>query len=241
MDSSVLRLCSYGLYVVSSRKGDKLNGQIVNTVFQVTAAPPTIAVSINKGNLTHQYISESNVFSVSVISTEAPMTFIGTWGFKSGRDVDKFADAQYRTGKTGAPIVMDYTLGYMEAEVIDRLDVGTHTLFVGKIVDLETVSEGEPMTYAYYHQVKKGKTPEKAATYVDTGKTEGGKSVEGDTKGKGSGDMKKYKCTVCGYIYDPAKGDPDGGIKPGTAFEDIPDDWVCPVCGVGKDQFEPAD
>lgn len=50
--------------------------------------------------------------------------------------------------------------------------------------------------------------------------------------------MKKYVCQVCGYIYDPAEGDPDGDIAPGTAFEDIPDDWVCPLCGVGKDDFE---
>jgi rubredoxin len=90
------------------------------------------------------------------------------------------------------------------------------------------------MTYAYYHQVKKGKTPPKAATYIAPDQQE----AEPTTERK---KMIKYRCTVCGYIYDPKAGDPDSGVKPGTAFADLPDDWVCPVCGVGKDQFEPAE
>ena len=53
--------------------------------------------------------------------------------------------------------------------------------------------------------------------------------------------MKKYECTVCGYIYDPEEGEPDAGIGPGTSFDDVPDDWTCPVCGVGKDSFDPID
>ena len=237
MDPKALYLCSYGLYVITSRKDDKHNGQIVNTVFQVTAEPPKIAVSINKGNLTHEYVSKSGVFTASILSTEAPMTFIGTWGFKSGRDIDKFEGAKFKTGKTGARILLDHTLAYIEAEVEKAVDVGTHTLFVGKVVDCELVSEGEPMTYAYYHQVKKGKTPEKAATYV----RENRPSDEAKPEEKKMADSKKYRCTVCGYTYDPEKGDPDNGISPGTAFESLPADWVCPVCGVGKDQFEPAD
>jgi flavin reductase (DIM6/NTAB) family NADH-FMN oxidoreductase RutF/rubredoxin len=239
MDLAALYLCSYGMYIVSSKKGDKLNGQVVNTVFQVTAEPPQIAVSINKENFTHSFISESGVFAASIISTEAPMTFIGKWGFKSGRDIDKFEGTESKTGTTGAPIVLDYALAYLEAKVVASLDVGTHTIFIGKIVDCEVVSKGEPMTYAFYHEVKKGKTPERAATYVknepapDKPMTEGGPA--------GGEIMKKYKCTVCGYVYNPEKGDPDSGIAPGTAFEDLPADWVCPVCGVGKDQFEAAD
>jgi rubredoxin/flavin reductase (DIM6/NTAB) family NADH-FMN oxidoreductase RutF len=229
MDVKALYLCSYGLYVICSRDDGKHNGQIVNTVFQVTAEPPKIAVSVNKENLTHEYISKSKVFTVSILSTDAPMPFIGNWGFKSGRDIDKFKDC--------ARIVLDHTLAFIEAEVEKAVDVGTHTLFVGKVVDCEVVSEGDPMTYAYYHQVKKGKTPEKAATYVrEEAAPKRTKSEEGNMAGG-----KKYKCSVCGYIYDPEKGDPDSGASPGTAFEDLPDDWVCPVCGVGKDQFEPMD
>jgi len=236
MDTKALWLCSYGLYVVSSRKGDKLNGQIVNTVFQVTAEPPTIVVSVNRSNLTHEFISSSKAFAASILSTVTPMSFIGTWGFKSGREIDKFKDTKYRTGKTGSPIVLDYALGYIEAEVIDKLDVGTHTIFVGKVVDCGVTGQGEPMTYAYYHQVKKGKTPKAAATYQEDQWIQApGSGTREETK------MRKYRCTVCGYIYDPKAGDPDAGIKPGTAFEDLPDDWACPVCGVAKDQFEPAE
>ena len=237
MDLRALYLCSYGLYVISSKDDGKHNGQIVNTVFQVTAEPPRIAVSVNKGNLTHGYITKSKVFAVSILSTDAPMQFIGTWGFKSGRDINKFEDAKFKVGKTGAPILLDHTLAYLEAEVEQAIDVGTHTLFIGKLVDCEMVSEGDPMTYAYYHEIKKGKTPEKAATYI---KSEDSSKQTKPREGKMS-DGKKYKCSVCGYIYDPEKGDPDNGVDPGTAFADLPDDWVCPVCGVSKDQFEPVD
>jgi len=234
MDVKALWLCSYGLYIVTSRKGEKLNGQIVNTVFQVTSEPPTVAVSINKANLTHEYVTSSKVFSVSILSTEAPMPLIGNWGFKSGRDIDKFAGAEYRIGKTGAPIVLDHSLAFIEAEVTGSLDVGTHTIFAGKVIDCGVLKQGEPMTYAYYHQVKKGKTPPKAATYI-------GPDNQGQPPTAEGKKMIKYRCTVCGYIYDPKAGDPDGGIKPGTKFDDLPEDWVCPVCGVGKDQFEPAE
>jgi flavin reductase (DIM6/NTAB) family NADH-FMN oxidoreductase RutF/rubredoxin len=237
MDLRALHFCSYGLYVISSRKGDKFNGQIANTVFQVTAEPPTIAVSINRENLTHGYISESKVFTASIISTEAPMTFIGKWGFKSGRDIDKFKDTEYKVGTTGAPILLDYTLAWLEMEVVNSVDVGTHTIFIGKVVDCEVVAAGEPMTYAYYHKVKKGKTPKKAATYLKEEAEGAQEPADADMEPK---QAQKYKCTVCGYIYDPAKGDPDSGIAEGTAFHDLPDDWVCPVCGVGKDQFEPV-
>ncbi len=103
MNQKTFYKISYGLYVVSSRRGDKLNGQIANTVFQVTSEPPTIAVSINKQNLTHKFIEESKVFAVSILSKEAPMQFIGHFGFKSGRDIDKFKNIDYKVGVSGAP------------------------------------------------------------------------------------------------------------------------------------------
>jgi flavin reductase (DIM6/NTAB) family NADH-FMN oxidoreductase RutF/rubredoxin len=237
MDLKALHLCSYGLYVVCSEDDGKYNGQIANAVFQVTAEPPRIAASLNKQNLTHQYVSHSKIFAVSILSTEAPMPFIGKWGFKSGRDIDKFKDARFKTGRSGAPILLDYALAYLEVEVEQTIDVGTHTVFIGKLIDADVVSDGDPMTYAYYHEVKKGKTPEKAATYVKQEKPP--KRAEPQEGNMSEG--KKYKCKVCGYIYDPETGDPDSGVSPGTSFADLPDDWVCPVCGVGKDQFEPVD
>lgn len=229
MNSKTLYKISYGLYVISSKRGKKINGQIANTVFQITSEPPTMAVSINKENLTHEFIEESKVFTVSILSEETPMKFIGHFGFKSGKELDKFKDMNYKIGLTGAPIVLENTIGYLEVELIDTLDAGTHTVFIGEVVDAEIINDKEPMTYAYYHKIKGGKAPKTAPTYI---KEESQKEVD---------KMAKYKCTVCGYIYDPEKGDPDSGIKPGTSFEELPDDWVCPVCGADKSAFEKED
>jgi flavin reductase (DIM6/NTAB) family NADH-FMN oxidoreductase RutF/rubredoxin len=225
MNVKALYKLGYGLYIVSSRKGDRLNGQIANTVFQITSEPPTIAVSINKTNLTHEFITESKALAISVLSKDTPLSFIGHFGFKSGRDIDKLEGINYKTGDTQAPVVTDNALAYLEARVIQEVDVGTHTIFIGELVAADVIKESEPMTYAYYHQVKRGTTPKTAPSYIAEKK-------EAVPK------MARYKCRVCGYIYDPELGDPDGGIKPGTAFGDIPDDWVCPVCGAAKSDFE---
>jgi len=225
MNTKALRSLSYGLYVVASQKQGKLNAQIANTVGQVTSEPPTISVCINKQNLTHEFITESKVFTASTLSQDTPLSFIGHFGFKSGREIDKLKDINYKLGETKAPIILDHCLAYLEAKVIDQVDVGTHTIFIGELAGADVIREGEPMTYAYYHQVKRGTTPKTAPSYIEETKEEVSK-------------MAKYKCSVCGYIYDPELGDSDGGIKPGTPFEEIPDDWVCPVCGASKDQFE---
>ncbi len=214
MNLKALYKLSYGLYIVSSKKGNRLNGQVADSVFQVTSEPPTIAISINKNNLTHEFIKESKVLSVSILSRDTSLFFIGRFGFKSGRDINKFEGINYEIDETQAPVLTDNTIAYLEARVTQELDVGTHTIFIG-----------EPMTYAYYHQVKRGTTPKRAPTYI--------KEIKGVIA-----KATKCKYTACGYIYDPEKGDPDGEIKPGTPFEEIPDDWVCPVCGVAKSEFE---
>ncbi|MCD6370192.1 MAG: flavin reductase [Thermoplasmata archaeon] len=170
MERRVMHDLNYGMYVVSSVKQRKLNGQIANTVFQITAKPIQIATSINKENLTHEYIEDSGVFSVSILSTEAPFTLIGLFGFRSGIDVNKFEKVNYRMGITGAPIVTDYSTGYIEARVTKHIDAGTHTLFIGRVVDAGKLGSGKPMSYDYYHNVVKGKTPEKAATYLEVKK-----------------------------------------------------------------------
>jgi flavin reductase (DIM6/NTAB) family NADH-FMN oxidoreductase RutF/rubredoxin len=223
---------SYGIYVVTSKKGDKFNGQITNSVIQTTSEPQTIAVCLNKQNLTHEFVQDSKVLAVSILSQETPQEFIGRFGFKSGREINKLEGVKQTLGMTGVPIVLDNAIAYLEAEVIDSLSVGTHTLFVGKLVNAELLQEAaEPMTYAYYQLVKRGKSPKTAPTYqAPDPKKEEPRPLPKATQ--------KWRCTVCGYIYDPAAGDPDGGIKPGTAFEDIPDGWVCPVCGAAKSAFE---
>lgn len=225
MNFKALNTISYGLYVVGSRKGERLNAQIANTLFQITAEPPTIAVSINKQNLTHEFITERRGFTASVLCRDTPLSFIGHFGFKSGRDIDKLEGINYKIGETGAPVVIDNAVAYLEAKVIQEVDVGSHTIFIGELVAADVITNKEPMTYAYYHQVKRGSTPKTAPIYIEEQKVSIVKAA-------------KYKCSVCGYIYDPALGDPDGKIKPGTPFEELPDDWVCPMCGAGKSEFE---
>jgi rubredoxin/flavin reductase (DIM6/NTAB) family NADH-FMN oxidoreductase RutF len=225
---------TYGLYIITSHLGDKLSGQVANTVVQVTAKPARISVAINKKNLTHEYIDNSGVYAVSILDQSTPMKLIGLFGFKSGRDVDKLSQVSFRTGISGCPLVTENAISVLEAKVIYGIDVGTHTLFIGDVIAAEVLGEGTPLTYAFYHEMKKGKTPENAPTYQQPTK-----EVKQESKEKGE-DMKKYECSVCGYIYDPSAGDPDNGVAPGTSFAELPDDWVCPVCGAAKSQFEPV-
>jgi len=306
MDPKTLYKISYGLYVVSSFQGDRLNGQIANTVFQIASEPATIAVSINKKNLTHQLIASSKVFSVSILGQSTPLDFIGRFGFKSGRDVDKFQGISYRKGQTGAPVVLENAIGYLEAEVINAVEVETHTVFIARVVQAEILSAEEPMTYAFYHEVKRGTAPPSAPTYIATLNTvkepaaatpprlsppgappqepataatpqeaptgvptetgappqESGNdpsqevstgalsendapsqkpansAPRGEPAAPPSPSAKKYECPVCGYVYDPVLGDRDSGVRPGTAFEDLPESWVCPICGAPKEQFK---
>jgi rubredoxin/flavin reductase (DIM6/NTAB) family NADH-FMN oxidoreductase RutF len=226
MDTNVLRNIGYGMYVVSSNKGDLLNGQIANTFFQITNEPVILAVSVNKKNLTHEYISSSKIFSVSILEQETPLSFISRFGFKSGRVEDKFKGTKFIKLASGCPVAVENTLCYIEAKVINQFDCFSHTLFLGEMTDSNILKTGKPMTYDYYHQVKRGATPEAAPTFIKP-----------DLVSQKEQTGRKYICTVCNYIYDPEIGDPDGGIQPGTRFEDIPDSWVCPVCGAKKSEF----
>ena len=224
MDLKTLHSISYGLYLITSKYGERINGQIANTVFQISNDPPTIAISINKQNLTNEFIKNSRMFAVSILAEETPLPLIGQFGFKSGRDMDKFADVNYKTTTHGLPYLEDEAIAYIEAKLVQDVDAGTHTIFIGEIIGAEVLRKGNPMTYAYYHQVKKGSTPPSAPTYIKSER----RNEMGD----------KYVCTFCGYEYDPEAGEPENNIAPGTAFENLPDDWVCPVCGADKDAFE---
>jgi len=166
MNLNALHKIGYGMYIVGSHQGEKRNAQIANTMFQITSEPPTVAVSINKNNLTHEYIKASHVFSASVLGQTAPLPFIGGFGFKSGRDTDKLKGVNYKVGQTGSPIFLDNTVAYLEAEVIQDVDVGTHTIFIGKVVAAEILNENPCMTYEYYYQVKRGTTPKSAPSYI---------------------------------------------------------------------------
>jgi len=234
MDLKALYNLTYGMYIVSTEYEGKINGQIANVGGQVTDNPIRFFICINNSNFTTDLIKKRRAFTVSILSEESDMKLIGKFGFKSGRDINKFEGTDYVLTDDKLPIVRETCLSYLVVDVESELNLGSHTFFIGKVRDCGLFdNKSKPMTYAYYHLVKGGLTQKNAPTYID--------DKVNEEKNIGGKAMKKYKCTVCGYIYDPAKGDPDSGIKPGTSFEDIPADWKCPICGVSKDMFEPME
>jgi rubredoxin/flavin reductase (DIM6/NTAB) family NADH-FMN oxidoreductase RutF len=230
MKTNPLQFITYGMYIVSSLDGDRYNGQIANTLIQVTNDPVTIAISINKANLTHEMIMKSGLFSVSLLERDTPLKLVGKFGFKSGRLENKFLDTEYRVLSSGCPVVTNNSLCYFGARLINRLDCGSYSLFLGEVNEMTILKQGKALTYEHYHLDKCGTTPDTAPTFI-----------QNEGKDNKCVDLPKYRCTVCNYVYNPAKGDVDGGIPPGTAFDDIPDSWVCPICGVGKSQFVKVD
>jgi len=220
---------SYGLYVVCSGDKNRGNGFISNTVFQVTSSPARFASCCNKDNYTAEFIKGSGAFSVSVLHQDTPADIFGRFGYKSGRDFDKLQGMRVQYGETGVPIVLDEAIAFLECRVVQTYDVGTHWLFIGELVQSDVVDDSmEPITYLHYREVNKGVAPKNAPTYVDKSLLE---------KKKPSSKLKKFKCTACGYVYDEEAGDPSNGTDPGTLFADLPDDWVCPVCGTEKEDF----
>ncbi len=149
-----LDFISYGLYVVTSAHDGKINGQTANSVFQLTVAPPQIAVALNKRNLTHEFVLASGKLAVSILAKEQ-IALVKNFGYRSGRDGDKFAGLDYLPGKNGCPILAQCS-AYLEAEVIpDKVvDVGTHTLFVARVTAGGPASCAAPLIYAHYRTVK---------------------------------------------------------------------------------------
>ena len=176
---------SYGLFVLTAKTGEKLNGCITNTAIQVTTEPNQIAFAVNKANLTHDMLKESGRFVISIISEKAEFSLFKHFGFQSGRNVDKFADFDsYKLTESGIPYITAGINAYLEGEVVSASDLGTHTLFVCKVTDMEVLTEDASATYAYYHANIKPKPQE-------VKKTEEGKVI--------------WRCTICGYEYE---GDP---------------------------------
>jgi len=165
INRGVFRDLSYGLYLVATMDKGRFNGQVINTLIQVTSEPPRVAVIINKKNFTHELILKSKVFSASVLEEATPMTFLGPFGFRSGRDISKLDKVAFKEGITGCPLITEHALSVLEAKVADQVDLGSHTIFIGDVVSSEVLKEGTPITYQYYHQVLKGKSPPNAPTY----------------------------------------------------------------------------
>ncbi len=161
-----LNCITYGLYIVSSCFEGKDSAMIVNTVFQVSAEPAKVAISVNKECLTHEIIQKSHVFAAMPLEQKTDLPFIGRFGFRTGRNFDKFAGIKLERSPLGMPIVQDHTLSFIEVKVEKEVDVGTHTIFIGTVQEAKcSPLQSEPLTYEYYHKVIKGKAP-KGATHL---------------------------------------------------------------------------
>lgn len=163
MNTKAFRNISYGLYVVTTLYKGRKTGCVANSVMQITATPPTLAVSLNHDNYTNPCIKESGYFAVSILSEASDPKLIGKFGFRSGKDTDKFEGVDFETAGN-MPVLSD-SCGYLVCKVIDKMEAETHTVFLGEIIDAE-LKDGKPMTYAYYHEVVKGKSPKNAPTYL---------------------------------------------------------------------------
>lgn len=161
-----LSYITYGLYIVTSSFEGQDGGLIVNTVFQVTAVPARVAISVNKASFTHELIQKSGIFAAMPLAQTTDLPFIGRFGFRTRRNFDKFAGLEVQRGLLGAPIVREHTLSFLEAKVEQTVEVDTHTLFIGRVENVGCMPLADkPLTYEYYHHVIKGKTP-KGATHL---------------------------------------------------------------------------
>ena len=210
MNSMVLNNISYGMYAIGVKDKDKISACIANTVAQVSAFPEIIAVSINRENYTNSCIKKTGIFTVSVLSEDTDPSVIGNLGFKSGKEVDKLKNLDYKLLDSGLPVIEKDSSCYFSCKVIDSIEVGTHTVFVAEVTSTSDDFKKPPMTYSYYHRVIKGSAPKNAPTY----------------RGYQQKSDKEYTCTVCGYAYD-------GKIP----FESLHNTWVCPICGAPKSVF----
>ena len=211
MDKKVLRNLSYGVYVVTSKDIDRNVGCIANSIMQVTSNPSVIAVSINHDNYTNKVIKENNKFGVSILKETTDAKIIGTFGYKSSKDNDKFDGINFK--EISEIPVLENTCGYMVCKVIDTMETSTHTIFLGEVIEADDYSTENAMTYKYYHENLKGSSPKNAPTYEETSISQ----VDKDSK------KRKWKCSICGYVHEA---------------DELPDNFKCPLCGVGKEYFE---
>lgn len=214
MNKNTFRNLSYGVYIISTLDGERPTGCVANSAMQITSSPASIAVSINHDNYTNGCIEKTGKFAISILSEQSAPELIGRFGFQSGKDVDKF-DGVDAMQKEGLSIVAD-ACGYIVCNVINKMETATHTVFLGEVVDADLLKKEEPMTYAYYHKVVKGKSPKNAPTYIPEEKEE---KVE----------QSKWVCGICGYVYD--------GEVP---FEELSEDYKCPICKQPKSVFKKA-
>ncbi|SEW22914.1 flavin reductase [[Clostridium] fimetarium] len=236
MNENAFYNLSYGVYIIATWDGDRPTGCIANSVMQITAYPAAFAISISHDNYTNQCIEKSGGFVISVLGEKAEPSMIGTFGFQTGKDVNKFDSVDYDV-RGDMPIVKA-SCAYIICKVISKMETDTHTVFIGQAVDADNLIEDEVMTYAYYHKVIKGKSPKNAPTYRADAKAAEAEIKENVVKEDvvkedvvkdaiiEAAKVEKYVCSICGYEYT---GD--------VPFEELPADYTCPICRQPKTVF----
>ena len=181
MNEKTMFKLTYGLFVLTARQGEKDNGCIINTAGQVTAVPNRISIAVNKANYTHDMVLATKKFNVSILSEDAKFSTFQRFGFQSGKDVNKFEGYdQVKRAENGIYYVTEGTNGYISATVESTMDLGSHTLFIAAVDDMDVLSDVPSTTYNYYQSNIK---PKPAAPASKTGKT-------------------IWRCRICGYEYE---------------------------------------
>lgn len=211
MDKKALYQISSGLYLVSSKESDHRAGCIINTLMQVTSSPVQVTITVNKENDTTNTILKSRAFSVTMLTKNVDMNIIASFGFQSSKDVDKFATREVFTDELGNPYIKEGMNASLACKVVKEVDLGSHILFVGEVVEGEVLSNEESMTYAYYQKEKKGTSPKNAPTYQEPEKSK----------------KTRWRCKICGYIYEGEELPADFRCpicgRPASDFEKIED------------------
>ncbi len=177
IDMTALFKLGYGLYVITSKDGDKDNGLIVNTVFQLTDTPVQVAVTVNKQTYSHDMIMKSGAMNVNCLTNSAPFSVFQNFGFQSGRDTDKLLNVKFDRSENGISYLTDNSNAFLSLKVEKTIDLGTHTMFICTLTEAKKLSNEESMTYAFYHANVK---PKPEAAIKKTG----------------------YVCKICGYVYE---------------------------------------
>lgn len=195
MDNKAFQKMSYGLYLISSKEGEKAGGCVVNTLMQATSSPLQVSVTINKENYTTELIQKSGRFAGAALTQEASMELIGAFGFQSSKEKNKFEGFQTQTDEAGIPYVSEQVAACFSCKVKQTMDAGTHIIFLAEVENAVLIDDKtEPMTYSYYHKVKNGVTPPKASSFIPEEK-------------------KGFRCKVCGYVLQ-AESVPDDFVCP---------------------------
>ena len=180
MDKKAMYNLSYGLFVLTARRGDKDNGCIINTAGQVTSAPNRISITVNKENFTHDMIRDTGKFNISILSETADFSLFRHFGFQSGGTADKFADySACERSANGLYYITEGTNAFISAAVEQTVDLGTHTMFIAAVDDMEVLADEPSASYAYYQS-----------------------SIKPQPEAKASQGKTAWRCTVCGYIYE---------------------------------------